>query len=114
VSDEMNDAIRRAVHRDPMRWAAEQAGLPLELADRLVGTTDAELRADAERLAGALGEHPTSGPSNGGFDPGARESVPGPGPSMDQLVRRAAGRSRSGWAGQWDPEYPHDDGPGAA
>jgi len=40
-----------AEHRLAQHQAAASAGLDPDLADRLVGDTDIELRADAERLA---------------------------------------------------------------
>jgi hypothetical protein len=55
--------------------AAQAAGLPDELADRLQGETAAELTADAHAFAQAIGASPTpstAAPSSSGFDGGAR------------------------------------------
>ena len=54
--------------------AALAVGLPLELSDKLAGNTDAEIRADAERLARYVGNRPKAPNLNGstpsGTDPG--------------------------------------------
>src|SRR5690606_29607369 len=38
---------------------ANQAGIPLDLADRLSGETEEEIKADAEKLAGYINQKPT-------------------------------------------------------
>lgn len=58
------------------------------------------LRAEADALEEEADARPT-----GGFDAGARESAPAPGPSMDQLMRRAIGRRRYGDPGRFDADY---------
>lgn len=49
--DDAEQAALAAEHRLAQHRAALDAGLDPDLADRLVGDTDIELRADAERLA---------------------------------------------------------------
>ncbi len=58
------------------------------------------LRAQADAIAEEADARPV-----GGFDAGARESAPAPGPSMDQLMRRAIGRRRYGDPGRFDADY---------
>ena len=79
---------------------AAGAGRPFPVADAVLAERAAAEEADAR---------PT-----GGFDAGARESAPGPGPSMNQLMRRAIGRRRYGDPGRFDADYfPPDDPPAA-
>lgn len=61
-------------------------GLPADLATRLVGTTDDELAADADRLL-ALVKTPQQTPS---FDGGAQQTAQTQ--DMNAMIRRAAGR----------------------
>ncbi len=61
--------------------------LPLDLAARLQGATEAELAADADVLVKQLG---TAGAPK--FDAGARGKAAGP-QDMNALIRRAAGHS---------------------
>lgn len=60
--------------------------LPVELASRLVGSTEEELAADADRLL-QLVQAPTQTPS---FDGGVRTTATEP--DMNAAIRRAAGR----------------------
>jgi hypothetical protein len=59
------------------------------LAERLTGSTEAELEADADKLLELFGG--TTG--GGGFDGGARGNGQQPASDMDSWIRRAAGRS---------------------
>lgn len=61
-------------------------GLPADLATRLVGTTDDELAADADRLL----ELVKVAPQTPSFDGGTRQSAPTT--DMNAMIRRAAGR----------------------
>lgn len=63
-------------------------GLAPELAERLVGSTEEEMAADADRLLEAIKAKPAAG----SFDGGARSPAPG-GRSMNDLIRQAAGRT---------------------
>lgn len=69
--------------------AAGKAGLPIEHAHRISGSTPKEMEDDAKQLAAALGGGNGSG---GGFDGGARGGGDQP-QGMDALIRRASGRT---------------------
>jgi hypothetical protein len=67
---------------------AAKAGLPVEHAHRISGSTDKEMEEDAKKLAAAFGG---GNGTSGGFDGGARGGGDQP-LTMDQQIRRAAGR----------------------
>lgn len=72
---------------------AADKDLPLKMAERLKGSTKAELEADAETLKqdfGLTGEGGLAS-TRGGFDGGVRRPVTKPN-SMNGLIRQAAGR----------------------
>lgn len=62
------------------------SGLPSHLWDRLQGSTEKEMKDDAEALAKALGS------SGGGLDGGARGTGTRSDADMNTILRRAAGR----------------------
>lgn len=62
-------------------------GLPADLASRLVGSTDEELAADADRLLALVKVAPQTPSFDGGAQQTAQVS------DMNQMLRRAAGRS---------------------
>lgn len=68
-----------------LRVAASK-GLPSELVDRLQGSTERELKADADRLLELVR------PGARSADGGARRTAPQSG-NMDTLIRRRAGRA---------------------
>jgi len=71
--------------------AASKAGLPLDLAERLTGSTEAELDADAQKFKGQVGTG--GGQQRASFDGGAdRSSGQASGGSFDDAIR--AGRRR--------------------
>jgi hypothetical protein len=82
-------------HETRARTAAAAAGIA-EQWHRLRGSSDDELKADAEQLADAFGKRPGNG---GGLTPaelgaGPRPNAPAKGhDAMNQRIRRAAGRS---------------------
>lgn len=69
--------------------AALDAGLPHTMAARLVGTTPAELKKDAEALKEQLG---TTGTTRRRTTSDADKGGDGPTGGMSSLIRRAAGR----------------------
>jgi len=63
-------------------------GLPADLAERLQGSSEEEMTADADTLLAGL--KASQEPSAGSFGGGARQSAPAG--DMDTAIRRAAGR----------------------
>lgn len=74
---------------------AAEKGLPVKFANRLVGTTRAELEADAAKLIEEFGLQANDGSSGGGrgtsFDAGVRSGGSGK-TGMNEMIREAAGR----------------------
>jgi hypothetical protein len=68
--------------------AAAKHGLPAELAGRLSGSTEAEIEADAKALAGVVAAR-----AAGSANAGDGNSTPAPAATMNDLIRRAAGRA---------------------
>lgn len=66
---------------------AIKKGIPADLADRLKGSTEEEMAADADSLLKVV--KPNNGA--GSFDAGAKESAP-TGDDMNALIRRSVGR----------------------
>lgn len=103
---DMTDTERVLAERDELRGqidptrqenmrlrAAIAKSVPADLIDRLRGDTQEELERDAEALMQRLGNQPPTPPApdfHGGAQP--RDGVAG-GQSMDDEIRRAAGRS---------------------
>lgn len=72
---------------------AAEEDLPLKLAGRLQGSTKEELKADAVAMKKEFGLDGEGGtPAGGGFDGGVRKPVVKPN-SMNEMIRRAAGRT---------------------
>ena len=71
---------------------AAKKGIPLHLADRLRGTTQEELEADADKLKEDFGlaESESSNSGRPGFDGGVRRPVNRP-KTMNDLIRQKAG-----------------------
>lgn len=69
--------------------AAAKAGLDIKHANRIQGSTPAEMETDAKALAEEFGGRGRSG----GFDGGAREGGTQQQGGMDGFIRRAAGRT---------------------
>ena len=57
--DELQNTIKKYEVKDLKTSIAIQAGIPLELAGRLSGETEEEIKADAEKLAGFVNKKPT-------------------------------------------------------
>src|SRR5690625_486383 len=57
--DELKNQIESYKLKDLKTNIAVQAGIPLELASRLSGSTEEEIKADAESLAGFVNKKPT-------------------------------------------------------
>lgn len=112
MTDDMNDLIRAAAGHGPpvadepvpvddagraRREIAAEIGLPSRLADRLRGTSDREIAADARNLAAALQAHgvaldePTP---HHGLDGGVRQIVQSE-PDFSATIREALDRRRS-------------------
>jgi hypothetical protein len=113
--DEFNAAFRAAARRDgftlgsgssydaALASAADEearrrlevgraAGLPLVLAEALVGDTEEAMTADAERLRLLVDRAPLVG----SFEGGARQPPPAPPADFNRRLRRAIGQSRYG------------------
>jgi len=71
---------------------AAKKGIPLNLAERLRGTTQEELEADADKLKEDFGLAESESPNSGrsGFDGGVRRPVNRP-KTMNDLIRQKAG-----------------------
>jgi len=81
-------AVAEAEQRVLKAKVAESMGLPVALAERLTGTTEEELKADAANLLEVM---KAGGPPKASSKQGAPEGF-GPRPeTMDQRIRRAAG-----------------------
>lgn len=87
LTERADDAEKRAAAAEVellRARVASEAGLPTELAARLHGDTEDEMRADAEQLVKLVPNQ--GGPPPGSFDNGTAE--PGSAqPSMDSLIR---------------------------
>lgn len=57
--DDLKTEVEKYKLKDLKTSIAIQAGIPLELADRLGGETEEEIKADAEKLAGFVNKKPT-------------------------------------------------------
>lgn len=60
---------------------AHESGVPIELADRLIGASEEELKADAEKMAGYL--KPAAAPPMKSYDPAVNGGTP---QAMDQAL----------------------------
>lgn len=70
---------------------AAAKNIPLNQAHRLQGSSKEELENDADEFLKSLKTGGNGGGSDSGFDGGARSDAPAG--SMDELIRRAAGRA---------------------
>jgi hypothetical protein len=71
-----------------MRYkVAVEKGLPLAIAERLTGDTEEALKTDADSLSELLKK-----PGGGGLAGGPRNEAPPEKPSINDMIRKAAGR----------------------
>lgn len=75
--------------------AALDAGLPHTMAGRLIGTTAAELKADAEKLKAEVGAKDTTTTTRRRTTTDAEANGAGPSGGMSALIRQRAGRVAS-------------------